>query len=370
MDTYYNLLEYKLCNETSMKYLGDEFLLDISIENLYCIDMEDLDMGGAWNSEYINYIRFDLYLCQNGINYNESDSNCTSYDKLKEAIGNNNNWYFELLYPVVQFQPSIHKTPILILYKTYFYGLSIKTSKLDRLYLQEHIIEDEEGWIFSKPINKSYWGLSSLKGDNYIIEEVDNLKYGNNSRLYSLKIYLDLNTVYYTRTYKKLIEILGEAFPILKAFSAIFCFISEIINEILATRKLNEYIVYSDKKKDIFNKEQNKTINVKKFIKKYNKSLNGSSINGFTFINNIDDSSKIHNLSNKDKMKHKINMRISNKSCCFQNNINTIHSNNENLNRTNTNPFEFLKKEKYPLRFYFYGLCPYDSRKTFGLVFR
>ena len=84
---------------------------------------------------------------------------------MKEDIGQNNNWYFELIYSVVQFQPSIRKTPGLILYKAYYYGLSIKTSKLDRLYLQEHIIEDEEGWIFNKPTNKSYWGLSSLKED-------------------------------------------------------------------------------------------------------------------------------------------------------------------------------------------------------------
>ena len=106
---------------------------------------------------------------------------------------------------------------------------------------------------------------------------------------------------------------MGEAFPILKALSAIFCFMSEIINEILATKKLNEYIVYSDKKKNKYQKDQNKTIIIKKFVKKKNfiqRSLNGSSINGFNFINNLDDSSKIHHLSNKENQRTKINIKI------------------------------------------------------------
>ena len=106
---------------------------------------------------------------------------------------------------------------------------------------------------------------------------------------------------------------MGEAFPILKALSAIFCFMSEIINEILATKKLNEYIVYSDKKKNKYQKDQNKTIIIKKFVKKKNliqRILNGSSINGFNFINNLDDSSKIHHLSNKENQRTKINIKI------------------------------------------------------------
>ena len=54
METYYKILNYTLCNETSMRYLGNDFLIDMSLDNLYCIDMEDLNMGGSWNSEFVN----------------------------------------------------------------------------------------------------------------------------------------------------------------------------------------------------------------------------------------------------------------------------------------------------------------------------
>ena len=72
METYYDLLNYTLCNETSMKNLGSDFLIDLPLDKLFCIDMEDLNMGGSWNSDYVNYIRLDLNLCENGKDYNES----------------------------------------------------------------------------------------------------------------------------------------------------------------------------------------------------------------------------------------------------------------------------------------------------------
>ena len=40
-------LNYKLCNETSMINNTDLFRIDIDLDKLYCIDMEDLDIGGS-----------------------------------------------------------------------------------------------------------------------------------------------------------------------------------------------------------------------------------------------------------------------------------------------------------------------------------
>lgn len=364
MDTYYNLIEYKLCNETSMKNLGNEFLLNVPIESLYFIDMEDLYIGGSWNSENLKYIRFDLYLCKDGINYNDTNNYCTSYDALKSKIGSNNNWYFQLMYPVVQFQPTINKIPILIFYKTYFYGLSTKTKKLDRLYLQEHIFEDKEGFIINKSNNKSYWGLSSLKGDNYVIDEDDSIKYGSNSRLYSLKIYLDLGTIYYTRKYKNLIEILGDVFPILKIFSIFFCFLGKIINEINATQKLNEFIIFNSKnmvrggrKNSPEKDKRNKSISIIKYSNKPREGLINKNSNFLS--NNLDDSAKINYISHNQSPHHNIFKSNHNRSNHGHDSINKNSLNiiNVNVIKTNSSPFEFLSKEKYPFKFYVYALC-------------
>ena len=46
-------VNYKLCNETSMVNNSDLYIIDIELDQLYCIDMEDLDVGGSWDSDFL-----------------------------------------------------------------------------------------------------------------------------------------------------------------------------------------------------------------------------------------------------------------------------------------------------------------------------
>ena len=363
METNYNLINYKLCNETNMKNIQNNILLDIPINELYCIDMQDLNMGGTWNSEYINYIRLDLYLCEDGIDYNKTNNKCTSHDYLLDKIGKNNNWYFELLYPVIQFQPSVKKMPILVYYKTYYYGLSLNTNKLDRIYFQEHIIEDQQNWIYDISVNKSYWGTSSIKGDNYYIGKNDPVRFGSSSRLYSLKIYIDYGTIYYTRKYKKLFELLGEAFPIVNIISTILGFISVIINELKANKKLNEFIIFNNKellKKNKNNneyKENKKPINVIKLLNNLNiieKNKQELYLNRKSFM--LGDSSKLNCIHN-DLTNNKIILKGKTELIPEKKNKKLFKT--VNFSKHNSESFEYFKrdKNKFPIIYYFFGLC-------------
>ena len=71
----YEHINYKLCNETSMINNSDFYIIDIDLDKLYCIDMEDLDIGGSFDSDFLNLITFDLYICKNGIEYDENNTN-------------------------------------------------------------------------------------------------------------------------------------------------------------------------------------------------------------------------------------------------------------------------------------------------------
>ena len=243
METFYDMLNYSLCNETSMRYLGKDFLLDLPLDQLYCIDMENIDLGGSWNSDFVNYIRLDLNLCKDGSNYNSSNINCTRPEYLTSLYGKDNNWFFELLYPSVQFQPHNKTMPIFVIYTSYYYGLSVNSNKVDRVYLQEHIFGDDKGWILNKISNITYWGISSIKSDYYTIGERDIFRYGSTSRLYSLKLYVDFSTIYYTRKYKKLFEILSNLFPLIRAVSSFFFFITEMLKKLEVAKYLNELII-------------------------------------------------------------------------------------------------------------------------------
>ena len=362
MKTNYTLLNYKLCNETSMKELGNEYLLNISIEKLYCIDMEDLDMGGSWNAEFINYIRFDLYLCKDGIDYNETNRNCTKYKEFEDLPGEDNSLLFELLYPEVQFQPTEKNVPILIIYKTYYYIFSRYSNKLDRIYLQEHLFEDETGWIFNRHKYMSYWGTKSIEGDNYVPGEKDILRKGSNSRLYSLNIYLNLGINYHTRTYKKLYEILSEIFPMIRTIISFFSFLSDIMNELNSSKKLNEFILEIDKKKkkgkNKINSKILQEINISNISNKNNNNNLFKKTNGNSFkleelnhksviLNNIDDSSKLYclpiNNNNMNKKEIKRSKKKSAKTVIDISIKNTI------------NNYDTVEKIKFPLRYYLYG---------------
>ena len=376
MKTNYTLINYTLCNETSMKFVGKEFLLDISIEDLYCIDMEDLDIGGSWNSEFLNYIRFDLYLCKDGSDYNESNLNCTSYNKFNELHGKDNNFFFELLYPVVQFQPTEKKIPILILYKAYYYIFSRYSNKLDRIYLQEYVLEDEQGWIFNKYNNLSYWGTYSIGGENYITSDQDIVYKGSNSRLYSLKIYLNLGMTFYTRKYKKLYEMLSDIFPLIRAITTFFSFLAEIISELYSTKKLNEFIIGIDKKKKDLRKNKkskillnlntlNNSNNLSKNINgKNNKLEEKNNKNQFSKI--LEDSSKLFCIPSSNYKQIVPDKKISTNSMGLnlKKGFNINYSPKSN-NRNKIHYFDNFEKIKFPLLYYFFGifLIKLKSRK-------
>ena len=152
------ILNYRLCSETSMINESKIYHIRVPLNEIYCIDMDELDMGGSWVTEYINYIEFDLYFCEEGIDYNESNPKCTSFNN----IANNNSLDMEVSYPIVQFQPTNKEIPIIVIYRQYFYHLSKYSNKIERLYLQEHVLEDDSGWILKKKSNNSYWGLSDI----------------------------------------------------------------------------------------------------------------------------------------------------------------------------------------------------------------
>ena len=45
--------------------------IDIKLDQLYCIDMEDIDIGGSWDTSFLDLVTLDIYTCKNGIDYDE-----------------------------------------------------------------------------------------------------------------------------------------------------------------------------------------------------------------------------------------------------------------------------------------------------------
>ena len=237
------IINYKLCNETSMANNSNQYMLNIELDKLYCIDMEDLNMGGSWNSDFLNFVEFDIYNCKGGINYNPNNENCTTYEKIIEIAGKDDCFEFEMFYPVVHYQPMNKTTPIFVKYNSYFYHFSRFSNKIDRIYLQQHILKDDLGWITKNEKLYSYWGSVSLDGDSYATgNETDLMNEGSTSRMYSFNIYLKSDIIYYNRAYKKIFLLIANGLPIINVVFIIFKIITKIFKISSGNKKLTELL--------------------------------------------------------------------------------------------------------------------------------
>ena len=316
----YSFLDYKLCNETSMINNINSFILDASLDQLYCIDMENLNIGGNWDYDFVNYVEFDLYICKNGIDYDENNKNCTKYDTLIEAAQKDNSFEFEIFYPLVNYQPLNKTNPIFVKYKSYFYLLSRYSNKIDRIYLQKHILKDDRGYITKDEKLSKYWGCETLSGDSYATgNKKDLMAEGSSSRLYSFNIYLNFEVVLYHRYYRKLFLIIADGLPITYVVFIFFKLIAKIFKIASRNKKLTELLFENlqEKPSKIKNNKISE-LNLNKKISFYDK------INEKEKNSNRKNNNDSNNYSkNESKIEIKNNIDKSN------NNISTININNK-----------------------------------------
>ena len=215
MDLKYHLLNLKLCNETLMANFSKNYKIEAPLDELFCIEKDNLSFGGNWNDKFINYLEINLYLCKDEIYFNSSDQRCREISEFIKNI--NTSLLFDFYYPIVQFQPTNFKRPMEIIYKNYIYKLSTYSYKIEKLYIHEHILSDDKSFINTNYKNISYWGISSLYGDDYFLtSQIDPIDISKSSKIFTMEIYMDNGLVYYTRTYKKLILIISNVFPIFR----------------------------------------------------------------------------------------------------------------------------------------------------------
>ena len=250
----YERLNYKLCNETSMANNTDYYKIDINLDNLFCIDNEDIYLGGSRHLGYIYFLEINIYLCENGKKFNLNDEKCTSFQELSNF--QNKSLYFEFFYPEVRFKPYNYENPMEVIYRDHFYEIKDYNTKYERIFLRKNILSDDKSLFIKNPKNISFWGIDSLYGDAYISEIYDLNNKNPSSKIFSLSIFMGKNLIYFTRYYKKLYDILNDIFPMLNIIIFIFreitifikfCWIRKKIFELLFENSLEDNFIKNDK---------------------------------------------------------------------------------------------------------------------------
>ena len=378
MDLKYHDLKYKLCNETPMANITDIYHIDTPLNEFYCIDQSDVLFGGSWLGDNLYYLEVNLFLCEEGIEFNASDSRCTELKNIVDFT--NTTWLFEFYYPVVQFQPTNQEIPMVVIYKNYYYRLSSYTYKLERLYIQENILSDDKSLFSTTYTNTSCWGISTVYGDTYFWQEThDPLVKSNSSCLFSLDIYMDTGRIHYTRSYKKMFEIVSDIFPVLNiliiCFEKItifikFAFAKKSVIELLFEKnkdyrkrkrmlvkniKINDSFKYSKDKLDI-NSNFNKFNDIYKLNQNYNNKINNNSINKSEIINSGKITKACKN-SNKSLEKSGIS-------------LNSLYSNKERRPYRNMYSITPKKTKLFPMFYFFLDIFmdKLERPKTFCCV--
>ena len=258
-------LNYSLCNETEMAKKPENYKINVPLDQLFCIEQDDILFGGFWNSKFMYYIEINLYLCDGNIIFNSSDPRCKkTYDLLKNQ---NSSILFDFYYPVVQFQPRNLETPIAIIYKNFFYRLSAYSHKLEKIFIREYILSDDKNLITTEYKNTSIWGTSLLYSDDYyLVNGFDHISNSDSKVAYSLNIYMDNGFIYYTRSYKKIFQIISNVFPIFRLLLYFIKKITQHIKKPIIKRKLAG-LFFENREIKHKNNTKNKIEDIRKNIK-------------------------------------------------------------------------------------------------------
>ena len=236
-------LNYKLCNETYMINNNNIYKMTIPLNEVYCIDLDGLNRDGSWITGLVNFIQFDLYYCEKGVNFDGNNPNCTSYDKIINSIGFNNTLKIAFYFPIIQYQPTNRNNPVIVTYQQHSLCLNKYTKKLEKAVLKESIFTDDSGWIVRKDSNNSYWGMNFISGDDQFIGNSNDFTgQESDSKIYSISIYIESDIDHYIRYYKKLNIILAEAVPVAFIIFFVFKHISKLFKFAEGNKKIIELL--------------------------------------------------------------------------------------------------------------------------------
>ena len=259
-------LNYIYCNKTNLKnikYIKDK---NVNLDEMFCIDMEDIIMGGDWFYDFVYNVKIDFFLCEDGADFGTEGKKCTNYDELIGKIGNGNALHVEVYYPEILFKPENKTNPLQIFYNPHFYNFNKLRTKVERLYLKEFALIDNKGWIFEKITKSKLWGYDKINSDSYtrIFDEKNFLTNFTSSKIYSLTIYISRNTKVFTRKYTKLLDALGNTISIVNGIFICFKIFSQFFTEASQDRDILETLFFQknsmEEKYNKFNKDNKQII--------------------------------------------------------------------------------------------------------------
>jgi len=314
---------------------GTEEFYNISLASWYCIDFNNLIMGGNWDGDFVYGLLINTKQCQFSKN-----SKCLKEQELKSIFQNEitgSNFYYSLMYLEALPDMDDFDRPIKQYFNYKFESLSLKVQKRRLQYFKRVIIKNDKGWFFNDLEEKEYLSSDTIVSDFNFKDEL------NEDVVYSHYIYFANKVDIYNRSYIKIQEVIANIGGFSKILYAILTYIYLLFGKYLKNIYLIKRIEF-DIKDELGILNYNRTIKLKNWseIKKQLSSVNHYSNNNTITNNNynnikIDTSQQNRNIekSSENNINTELNTRL------YLNNVNTskklINSNvnNKIINKIN-----------------------------------
>ena len=291
------ILPFHECTESDFKGKN------LNLFSAYCIDLNNLTIGGYWEYNFTEYFEIRLYFCKNGENYYKNNENCTSLETLNNIFNSDYLWYINIYYPLYEFDSNDKNSQLKIIYKSYIYTLSQTIQKNDRMFLKKITLNDDQGWMFNKKKNYTVYSFDLMEYEYNSRSLMEFGQHNSSSLIYAMNIYVGNKFEYITRNYLKVQDIIGVIGGLFQVVLTCFKVLNFYFNNMFKISKLMK-LFFSIQHEYESNSNVNKTLKDNLTYNCYGKNLNVK-INNFLYKKNsgLGDS---NNLKSSMNSNHKL----------------------------------------------------------------
>jgi hypothetical protein len=262
-----NMMHNRNCQELGFSKEKENYY-NTSLKNWYCIDFNELKLGGYWNGNFVNGIIINALQCQNS---SENNFSCSSSEEIEKFFENNitssNLFYSDLS---IEALPTLdqYENPIKSSLINRYEMLSPKITKRKIITLKTTNINSDNGWFWTSINNDFLISVDGLFSDFTLKDPT------NQNILFTTFIYLDNKHETYNRSYTKIQEVIAAVGGFIKIFYISMVFIFKFISKIYKNLYLIQNIKFNEDKINKYLKEQESEKNNQSSLQTINLNFN------------------------------------------------------------------------------------------------
>jgi hypothetical protein len=236
-------IKYSKCTNENAKVV--EFSRYIN-NDYYCLDFtsNNKTFGGYWDGDYVNYFELVLFFCPQGSAFSEN-SNCTDLSIIQKMFGDD-ALYFDIVYPTFYFEPGELIKPLKIVYKDYFFSFNLNIQRTERIYFENVLLQDDQGWIMKNSKENIIRTTSKISTDLKFFNENNYGKENIPSSFYHLNFYTSKNYNKIERSFMKVQDFAAIMGGFIKIVTLFFGFFNGYVNKHLLKEEIfNRFFEYN-----------------------------------------------------------------------------------------------------------------------------